>query len=140
MPGRLEDVLALAALTQCLVKALSDEIDAGTYQHDAHPMMVNQNKWRAARYGTAARLVDNYTFQSLSVSEAVDRLVERLLVAADELGCTEHLERCRQMAAGPTWADRQLGLLDELGDARAMVQQLVADARISPAPAAAQPK
>jgi glutamate---cysteine ligase / carboxylate-amine ligase len=136
MPGRLEDVLALAALTQCLVKALSDEIDAGAYQHDAHPMMVSQNKWRAARYGTEARLVDNYTFQSLSVSEAVEWLLERLHGAADELGCSEHLDRCRQMAAGPTWADRQLSLLDQLGDAQEMVRQLVAEARISPPPVA----
>ena len=34
MPGNLNDVLAIAALVQCLVKSLSDEIDHGTYQHD----------------------------------------------------------------------------------------------------------
>ena len=63
MPGNLTDTLAIAALIQCLVKALSDEIDNGTYQHDSHPMMVQQNKWRAARFGNQARLVDTYTYQ-----------------------------------------------------------------------------
>ena len=55
MPGNLEDSLAIAALIQCLVKALSDEIDRGAYQHDCHPMMVRQNKWRASRFGLGRR-------------------------------------------------------------------------------------
>jgi carboxylate-amine ligase len=132
MPGHLDDVLALAALTQCLVKALSDEIDHGAYQHDAHPTMVSQNKWRAARFGTAARLVDNYTFESLSVKEAVDRLVTRLQPTADELGCVDFLSRCRTMAASPTWADRQISLRQQLGDAKEMVRRLVSEARLTP--------
>jgi carboxylate-amine ligase len=133
MPGNIDDALALAALIQCLVKALSDEIDQGAYQHDAHPIMVNQNKWRAARFGTDARLVDNYTFESQSVAQVVDRLVARLRSTADDLGCLDYLERCCEMAAAPTWADRQLSLLEELGSAEKMVRRLVKDARVSPA-------
>lgn len=132
MPGNLDDVLSLAALTQCLVKALSDEIDQGAYQHDAHPTMVSQNKWRAARFGTSARLVDNYTFESLTVPDVVNRLLDRLQSVADELGCSNYLERCRQVASSPTWADRQIALRRELGDAPAMVRRLVAEARLSP--------
>jgi carboxylate-amine ligase len=131
MPGNLDDVLSLAALTQCLVKALSDEIDQGAYQHDAHPTMVSQNKWRAARFGTSARLVDNYTFESLTVPDVVNRLLDRLQSVADELGCSNYLERCRQVASSPTWADRQIALRRELGDAPAMVRRLVAEARLS---------
>src|SRR5690606_2186644 len=61
MPGSLDDVLALTALIQCLIVHLSREIDEGAYQHDCHPMMVRQNKWRASRFGTQARLVNAYT-------------------------------------------------------------------------------
>ena len=64
MPANLNDTLAIAAFIQCLVKYLSDEIDHGTYQHDSHPMMVQQNKWRAARFGNRAILVDTYTYQT----------------------------------------------------------------------------
>jgi carboxylate-amine ligase len=139
MPGNLDDVLSLAALTQCLVKTLSDEIDNGTYQHDAHPTIVSQNKWHAARFGTAARLVDVYTFEARPVRDVVDRLVERLRPTADELGCLAYLERCRNMAAAPTWADRQLALHEELRDPREMVRQLARQARLSPPPSV-QPK
>ena len=111
MPGNLEDTLAISALVQCLVKALSDEIDGGTYQHDCHPMMVRQNKWRATRFGTGAQLVDSYSYQVVTVEQAVDELVTKLQPVADELGCVRHLERCRHIASSPSWADRQLANL-----------------------------
>jgi hypothetical protein len=68
------------------------------------------------------------------VSDVVGRLIERLAGAADELGCLPYLERCRQMAAAPTWADRQIALRRQLGDAPEMVRQLVAESRVTPAP------
>jgi carboxylate-amine ligase len=134
MPGSLDDVLALAALTQCLVKALSDEIDHGTYQHDSHPVMVSQNKWLAARYGKAARLVNAHTFEVRPVSQVVDWLIERLRPTADELGCVAYLERCRDMARSPSWADRQQQLLKEFGSPQEMVRRLASEARVTPTP------
>lgn len=133
MPGNLDDTLALAALIQCLVVALSREVDHGAYQLDYHPMMVRQNKWRAARYGVAAQLVDPITYEVKSVADAVDEIVERLAPVADELGCGEHLERCRTMAAGPTWADRQLTGAAEAGNLPDMVRTMVRQARTLPA-------
>ena len=82
MPGNLDHVCALTALVQCLVKALSDEIDEGTYQFDCHPMMVRQNKWRAARYGSSAKLVDTRDYRVRSVSEISCGLVDLLRGAA----------------------------------------------------------
>ena len=131
MPGNLEDTLAVAALIQCLVKALSDEIDGGTYQHDCHPMMVRQNKWRATRFGTGAELVDSYTYQIVTVAQAVDNLVDKLTPVAANLGCEHHLERCRHIAASPSWADRQLSILAETGSAEEIVRQLTEVSRVS---------
>ena len=131
MPGNLSDALSLAALVQCLVKALSDEIDNGTYQHDCHPMMVRQNKWRAARFGGRAELVDTYTFQIQPVADVVETLVSRLRPISEELNCTRFLDRCPQMANGPTWAERQTSLLQETGSAAEMVRKLTAEARVT---------
>jgi carboxylate-amine ligase len=138
MPGNLDDTLALAALIHCLVKALSDEIDQGAYQHDCHPMMVRQNKWRAARFGAAAQLVDAFTYEVQTLPQIVDGLIDKLKPAADELGCTEYLERCRQMAAGPTWADRQLALAQETGSLEEAVRRLTRQSRITPSTSAEQ--
>ncbi len=134
MPGNLEDTLAVAALIQCLVKALSDEIDGGTYQHDCHPMMVRQNKWRATRFGTGAHLVDSFTYQVVTVAQTVDNLVDKLTPIAANLGCEHHLERCRHIAASPSWADRQLSIQAETGSAEQVVRQLTDLSRITTPP------
>jgi carboxylate-amine ligase len=131
MPGNLADTLALAALVQCLVKALSDEIDHGTYQHDSHPMMVQQNKWRAARFGNQARLVDTQTYRVATVAAMVDRLVEQLHPTATELNCESYLKHCVTMATNRSAAQRQMDMLDETGDPREVVRRLCEDSRIS---------
>ena len=131
MPGNLQDVMAITALVQCLVKALSDEIDQGAYQHDCHPMMVRQNKWRACRYGLGAKLVDSYTYETKSVAEVVENLVEVLAPAADELGCRNYLQECLGMIARPSHAERQLEILRETSDPVEIVRRLTVQSRIS---------
>ncbi|MCI0364508.1 MAG: YbdK family carboxylate-amine ligase, partial [Phycisphaerales bacterium] len=131
MPGNLHDTLAIAALVQCLVKALSDEIDNGTYQHDSHPMMVQQNKWRAARFGNQARLVDTNTYQVATVADTVEKLADLLQPTAAELGCEGYLNDCVTMAGMPSAAQRQLDLLAETGDQNQVVHRLIESSRIT---------
>ncbi len=131
MPGNLTDTMAIAALIQCLVTALSDEIDEGTYQHDCHPMMVRQNKWRACRFGTQAELVDSYTHDVQTLSQIVQRLRRWLRPVAQTLGCEDQLEHVQVMADGPSWADRQDAILAKTGDRREIVRQLTDKSRIS---------
>lgn len=131
MPGNLADTLGIAALVQCLVKALSDEIDNGTYQSDSHPMMVQQNKWRAARFGNQAKLVDTNTYLASSVTDTVARLANMLRPTALELGCDRHLQHCLAMAESPSAAQQQLDLLAETGDPQEVVRRLSTISRIT---------
>lgn len=131
MPANLTDTLAIASFIQCLVKFLSDEIDQGTYQHDSHPMMVQQNKWRAARFGNQALLVDSQTYQVVSVSQAVDSLVEKLRPTAKELCCELYLDHCVKLAVQPSAAQRQLEILAETGDPAEIVRRMTEEARVA---------
>lgn len=131
MPGNLKDTLAITALIQCLVKALSDLIDQGAYQHDCHPMMVRQNKWRASRFGLQAELVDSFTFEVRPMTEIIERLVARLRSTSQELNCESYLDNCLEMPQRPSWADRQLAILEETGDKVEVVRQLTEQSRIS---------
>ena len=124
MPGDLRDVLALTAMIQSLVKTLSDMIDSGTYQHDCHPMMVRQNKWRACRYGTKVELINSYTYKMQSLPEIVDFLIDRLSPAAQELGCLDYLLDTRRISLDPTWAERQVAILRETNDPTEVVRRL----------------
>lgn len=133
MPGNLADTLAISALIQCLVKSVSDEIDNGTYQTDSHPMMVQQNKWRAARFGNQAKLVDTYTYESAAVPQVIERLVELLTPVAVELRCHDDLNRCVALARQPSAAQRQLDLFAETNDPVEVVRRLTEASRVAAA-------
>ncbi|MEQ8849239.1 YbdK family carboxylate-amine ligase [Botrimarina sp.] len=133
MPGNLEHTLALAALIQCLVRHLSDEIDNGAYQHDCHPMMVRQNKWRAARFGVEADLVDQSTHETKPARAIVSQLTEVLSPTARKLGCEHWLAKGESLTRGTGWSQRQLDLHDQHGDLASVVRQLTSESRISAA-------
>jgi len=131
MPGNLDHVLGITALVQSLVKALSDDIDEGAYQHDCHPMMVRQNKWRACRFGTSAQLVNTATYEVQSVSEVVKWLIQRLSPVAESLGCRERLQSVQAIADGPGWSERQRQILEKTGQRSEIVRQLSEESRLS---------
>lgn len=131
VPGSFKDALAVSALVHCLVKALSDEIDQGTYQHDCHPMMIRQNKWRAARYGIDAELVDSRSYELLPTRQVVRNLVEELRPIGEELRCQNYLDRVVEITREPTWSDRQLAIFNETGDPAEVVRRLTEASRIA---------
>jgi carboxylate-amine ligase len=126
IPGSLEDVVALTALIHCLVDALSDEIDQGTYQHDCHPMLVRQNLWRAQRYGLDAELIDPFTHKPQPVRDTARELVEKLGAKATALKCADELADVERLIQGPTAAERQLAVLKETGDPAETVRRMIA--------------
>ena len=123
--------MALVALIHCLVVGLSDTIDQGTYQQDCHPTIVQQNNWRAARFGLDAELVDSFTFEARKAREKARDMVRLLRPTAERLGCVAHLERIEKIAAGPTWAERQLKILHETGDPAEVVRRMSEQSRLS---------
>ena len=93
-------------------------------------MMVQQNKWRAARFGNQAMLVDTYTYQVAPVSQVVDEMVQKLRPTAVELCCETYLNHCVNLARQPSAAQRQLDILAETGDPREIVRRLTEAARV----------
>ncbi|QDU40594.1 Carboxylate-amine ligase YbdK [Maioricimonas rarisocia] len=126
VPKNLNHVLAITAMVQSLVTAISHEIDEGTYQSEYHPMMVAQNKWRATRFGAHAQLVDSDDYSQRSVQEATDRLVDRLLPIAEQLDCVQELETCRQLPT-ESGAQQQLALYEETLSRRKVVERMIVD-------------
>ncbi|MCZ6675168.1 MAG: carboxylate-amine ligase [Verrucomicrobia bacterium] len=125
MPPNLDDVIGITALIQCLVARLSEYIDEGVYQHDAHPIMVQQNKWKACRYGLTSTLVDPTTHQAIESRNLAENLVEFLLPTADKLQCRNELEWIGTMATRPNGAERQLEVYRKTQDMRAVVETMI---------------
>lgn len=131
MPGSLDHVSGLTALIQCLVKSLSDEIDEGTYQFDCHPMMVRQNKWRAARFGLSASLVDAVDYRVQSVQTITEKLLDRLMGVAQDLRCESELQFVGEIVHKPSWAARQRQVYERTGEVSEVVRQLCRESRLT---------
>ena len=128
MPANLHQVLAITALIQCLVVAISLEIEQGTFQSEYHPMMVQQNKWRATRYGADAKLVSSSDFHQRSVQETVDDLISRLLPTARTLDCEQELLSAASLP-GNTGSRQQLQIHEATGSRQEVVRQMLQNNR-----------
>ena len=96
MPPDLPTVLGLTALIQCLVYDLARPVEGGPAPLDqCGRMMVRQNRWRAARYGLGATLVDPRTGRPSPASDVLKGMVDRMSGVAEALGCR------RATAIGP---------------------------------------
>ncbi len=124
MPANLEQVLALTAVVQCMVQAMSEEIDQGTYQSDYHPMTVQQNKWRATRFGPEAELVNSDDYQQHSVQQTIDHLIDVLGPMAKRLGCAEELQSASRLP-GSTGSRQQLAIFEETDSRRDVVRRML---------------
>jgi carboxylate-amine ligase len=135
LPPNLEDALALAALCQCLVATLSEQIDEGVYQHDIHPVVVRQNKWKACRYGMRAELIDPVSHKTIPVKEMVYFLYDKLQTQAEHLGCKAELSHLLNMLERPSGAEKQMALFEATdGDLQEVVRRLVAENQAPPSP------
>lgn len=121
------ELAAVAALTQCLVEHLSRELDAGRGVPHMQPWFVRENKWRAARYGMEAIIIQNAAGDERLVTEDLDALVDRLAPVAVDLGCSAELDAVRAIPATGASYQRQLAVAERTGSLRAVVAALVAD-------------
>ena len=124
MPASLDQVMAMTALVQCLVTAISAEIDGGTFQSEYHPMMVQQNKWRATRYGAKADLVSTQDFQQKSVQEFTNHLLKQLTPYAVDLNCEAELQAVRGIPEN-SGALQQLKYYEQTGSRREVVRRMI---------------
>jgi carboxylate-amine ligase len=86
-----QEVASLAALAQCLVEELSTTLDDGTAPQVLQPWFVRENKWRAARYGMDAIIIQNTAGDETLVTDDLRRVIQRLEPIAERLGCLEEL-------------------------------------------------
>lgn len=103
---RVEDAAAIAALFQALVYRLAERWDAGERLpvHDTHK--INENAWRAYRYGVRGWLVDLDTGEPEPTRDRLERLVSEVEPAATRLRSAHQLRHVRTLLAG-NGADRQ---------------------------------
>ncbi|HZP72928.1 MAG TPA: carboxylate-amine ligase [Gaiellaceae bacterium] len=107
---RLEDVVAITALFQAIVKMYCELYEAGKEIPSWHRLLTTENKWLAARYGLEAPIMDLATGRRnrVPVAQLVRRTLRDVEPHARELGSERELEGVREILSRGNGADRQL--------------------------------
>jgi carboxylate-amine ligase len=125
-----DEVSALAALAQCLVEELSTSLDAGIQPETMQPWFVRENKWRAARYGLDAIIIQNSAGDERPVREDLLELIARLEPIAHRLGCASDLQGIQRILDRGASYQRQRRVADASGGSlEAVVRSLVSELR-----------
>ena len=126
--SNLREVSALTALTHCLVVDLERRLDAGEELPTMPPWHVQENKWRAARYGLDAEIILDAAGHERLVTDDLTDLLERLSPLARELGCEEELRLVEEIPKTGASYQRQRRVLDEThGNLIAVVESVVGE-------------
>jgi carboxylate-amine ligase len=110
---RYEDAIAIAALYQALLAMLYRRRLKNQRWRVYSRTLIDENNWRAQRYGVSESLIDFGVGQLVPMSSLAEELIELTSESAEELGSTGHVERIRDIAANGTSADRQLAVFNE---------------------------
>ncbi|MEZ5332369.1 MAG: carboxylate-amine ligase [Thermoanaerobaculia bacterium] len=122
---RIEEAVCLASLILAIVAklVLLRERNQSWRRYIHH--LIEENKWRAVRWGAQGRLLDFGRRAEVPMQDLVEELIEWLDDVVDELGVRDEVAYARTICAQGTSADRQLAVYRETGDLQAVVDHLV---------------
>jgi carboxylate-amine ligase len=126
--SNLRELGALVALTHCMVVDLDRRLDAGETLPTMPPWHVQENKWRAARYGLDAVIILDAESNERLVTDDLPDLLNRLEPVAKSLHCVDELASVADIWRLGASYQRQRRVAEEHdGDLRAVVDALVGE-------------
>jgi glutamate---cysteine ligase / carboxylate-amine ligase len=128
---RVEEAVAIAALTQAIVVKLHRLYTGNVSWRLYRRALIEENKWRAARYGVEGKLIDFGKEEELPVRLLMMELLELVDDVVDELGSRSAVNYVKTILDEGTSADRQLRVFEQTGDMKEVVRHLVRETRAS---------
>ena len=126
---KVEEAVAIAALTQAIVVKLHRLYTGNMSFRLYRRALIEENKWRAARYGIEGKLIDFGKEAEVPMRELATELLEFVDDVVDDLGSRSAVEYVHTILREGTSAERQLRVYQETGDLKAVVRHLVEETR-----------
>jgi carboxylate-amine ligase len=123
-----EEAVCIAAILQALIfklwKLRRDNMTFRVYPAE----LIEENKWRAVRYGLGGKLIDFGREAEKPAGELIREFIDWFLGdVLDELGTRKEVEYAFHILDHGSSADRQLAMYERTGDLRAVVDQLITE-------------
>lgn len=127
---RVDEAVCITALFQAIIAKLwklrQDNITFRVYP----TALIEENKWRAVRYGLDGKLLDLGKQKEVPARELIHEMIDWFLRdVIDELGTRKEVEYAYTIMDKGSGADRQIKTHTQTGSLRAVVDQLVAETK-----------
>ncbi|KAA0993613.1 carboxylate-amine ligase [Dyadobacter aurulentus] len=130
VPMRTDETICLAAIMQALVAKIYKLHRMNLSFRIYDRMLINENKWRAARYGISGKLIDFGKQEEVEYKLLAGELLEFIDDVVDELGSRKEIDYIHQIMEMGTGADRQLAVFEQTGSMNAVVDYIVSETKI----------
>jgi carboxylate-amine ligase len=125
IPTSVRRIGAFAALIQSAVATYQDRFFAREPVSELHSGYLEENWWKAMRYGLNAKIVEPGTEEIITISEQLRRLIELTAPKAKELHAEQHHDFAGTMIEQGSESDLQRALYKDLdGDLCALEKEL----------------
>jgi carboxylate-amine ligase len=124
VPMTIEETIAIAALFQAicakLYKLRSQNMNFIMY----HRALINENKWRAGRYGIDGTLIDFGKETEVNTRVLIYELLDFVDDVVDQLGSRHAINLVHKILEQGTGADRQLAVYDKTNSLESVVEYI----------------
>jgi carboxylate-amine ligase len=129
VPMRVDETICFAALFQALTVKLYRIHSKNMSWRQYRKSLLNENKSRAARFGTGGKLIDFGRGEEVEYTVLLDELLEFIDDVVDELGSRKDVEYARQIVKNGTGADRQIAAYNQRNDLRDVVDYIIQETK-----------
>jgi len=126
---KVEEACAIAALTQAIIVKLHRLYTSNQSWRIYRRALIEENKWRAARYGIEGKLIDFGKEAEVPMKTLIPELMELVDDVVDDLGSRSAINYVNTILSEGTSAERQLRVYQQTGDLKAVVRHVVAETR-----------
>jgi glutamate---cysteine ligase / carboxylate-amine ligase len=124
VPMTVDETICIAALIQALVAKLYKLRTQNLNFMNYHRALINENKWRAGRYGIEGKMIDFGLEKEVETKLLMQEFVDFVDDVLDDLGSREEVEYIFKMLENGTGADRQLKIWEETKDLTKVVDYI----------------
>lgn len=123
--SNIDDTLAIAALAAALIARLAADYDDSKPLKILNPNYLEENFWRAIRFGLDGSFVDFDSKKEIPAGEAIMSLIEYTAGMHAALGLEKYISRINTILSEGNGAQQQIRLYEETGDIAAVHARVV---------------
>lgn len=129
VPLLVNETIAITALFQALVAKLYKLRLKNMSFIVYTKALINENKWRASRYGIDGRLIDFGKQEEVDTRKLILELLDFVDDVVDDLGSREAINYVHKILEKGTGADRQLAVFQQTGKFEPVVDYIIQQTR-----------